>query len=270
MQASRFDELTKALADSTSRRHALRTIVTASIGSLVGLGGIPSVFGNKIKCGGNTSNSDCAHWCAAVFGPNTAAAGKCSSDAAHGTGVCCQCGTKDPASICCVRNSKGYCSGGAVVGCACDSSQCQSCDTSTGTCVGCASGQTCLNSHCCANDNICGSVCLSAPCDANQCLTCHSSTGICVSTCSSGQNCCNGTCAQCCSDGDCPVGQVCQNGMCHATGTSWQCSCNDTTAQGVCSPTPCSGNESDVCGPACADHGGWEGSTVCGGPPCVI
>jgi len=45
MQPSNFDELTKALATSTSRRHALRLIVTASIGSLFGLGGISTAFG---------------------------------------------------------------------------------------------------------------------------------------------------------------------------------------------------------------------------------
>ena len=92
MNPTNFDELTKELAKSTSRRHALKTILTASIGGVVGLGAIRSVFGNKIKCGGGPSNSDCAHWCAAVFGPNTPAAGQCTSDAAHNRGACCQCG----------------------------------------------------------------------------------------------------------------------------------------------------------------------------------
>jgi hypothetical protein len=55
MQAKNFDELTKALANSTSRRHALRTIVTASVGGLFGLGGIRSVF---------AANANCAKWCA--------------------------------------------------------------------------------------------------------------------------------------------------------------------------------------------------------------
>ena len=131
MNPSKFDELTKELAKSTSRRHALRTILTASIGGVVGLGAIRSVFGNKIKCGGGPSNSDCAHWCAAVFGPNTPAAGQCTSDAAHNRGACCQCGAVDPSSICCVRDSNGFCVGGTIVaGCFCDSTQCQTCDTS--------------------------------------------------------------------------------------------------------------------------------------------
>ena len=99
MQHSNFDELTKALATTRSRRHALKLIVTASIGGLFGLGGVRTAFGNKVKCHGNTPNTDCAHWCAAVFGPNTSAASQCTNDAAHGTGVCCQCGsTTSPAS----------------------------------------------------------------------------------------------------------------------------------------------------------------------------
>ena len=112
MNPTNFDELTKELAKSTSRRHALKTILTASIGGVIGLGAIRSVFGNKIKCGGGPSNNDCAHWCAAVFGPNTPAAGQCTSDAAHNRGACCQCGAVDPSSICCTRDSNGFCVGG--------------------------------------------------------------------------------------------------------------------------------------------------------------
>src|SRR5436190_17677971 len=100
MQAKNFDELTKALANSTSRRHALRVIVTASLGGLFGLVGIRSVFG---------SNRNCAQWCAQVFGPNTSAAGRCTRDAAHGGGICVTCGNVAPSSICCVRNTSGYC-----------------------------------------------------------------------------------------------------------------------------------------------------------------
>jgi hypothetical protein len=158
MNPKNFDELTKELAKSTSRRHALKTIVTASIGGVVGLGAIRSVFGNKIKCNGGPPNRDCAHWCAAVFGPDTPAAGQCTSDAAHNTGDCCRCGAVDPSSICCVRDSNGFCVGGTVVdGCFCDSSQCQTCDTSNGTCVGCPQGETCQNGQCVCTGSVCGS-----------------------------------------------------------------------------------------------------------------
>src|SRR6266404_6458608 len=139
MQPSNFDELTKALAATQSRRHALRLIVTASLGGLFGLGGIRSIFG---------SNRNCAKWCAQVFGPNTSAAGRCTSDAAHNKpgNLCQQCSnTTLPSEICCVRNTSGYCNG-----------------TSPATC--CASGQHCCSgtcSECCANSdcthgNTCG------------------------------------------------------------------------------------------------------------------
>src|SRR5947207_10759155 len=101
MRPSNFDELTKVLASSTSRRHALRTIVAASVGSFFGLGGIRSVFGK---------NRDCAKWCAQVFGPNTPAAGRCTSDATKHKGLCYTCPSSNtPSSVCCVRNTSGYC-----------------------------------------------------------------------------------------------------------------------------------------------------------------
>src|SRR5437868_14193866 len=123
MQPTKFDELTKSLASSTSRRHALRTIVTASVGSFFGLGGIGSVFG------GPKSNRDCAKWCAQVFGPNTPAANQCTSDAAHHKGLCITCpNSVSPSSVCCVRTS-GYCSSYSGAHC-------------------CTSPQTCQNGQC--------------------------------------------------------------------------------------------------------------------------
>src|SRR5216110_2984728 len=100
MNPSNFDDLTKALANSTSRRHALRTIVTTSIGSLLGLTSIGTAFARHqhraktSKPSGPKGNSNCAQFCAAVFGPNTPAANQCTSDAAHNKGLCHDCGTK--------------------------------------------------------------------------------------------------------------------------------------------------------------------------------
>ncbi len=99
-----FDELTKALASSTSRRQALKTIVTASVGALLGLGGVSTAFaGHRRRSRTRSSSSrtpkpnrDCAKWCAQVFGPNTSAAGQCTSQAAHGTGLCSTCGNVAP------------------------------------------------------------------------------------------------------------------------------------------------------------------------------
>ena len=143
----KFDELTKELAKSTSRRHALKTILTASVGGVVGLGAIRSAFGN---------NSFCDQWCHAVFG-DTRAAGKCTADAAHHTGLCITCGEVEPADICCVRNDLGFCVGGTVADtCGCDSAQCQTCDATTGTCVGCPPGSTCENGQCSCVGGVCG------------------------------------------------------------------------------------------------------------------
>src|SRR5438270_6083664 len=182
MHPSNFDELTKVLASSTSPRHALRTIVAASVGSFFGLGGIRSVFG---------ANRDCAKWCKQVFGPNTPAAMQCTSDGAHHKGLCITCpNSVTPSSVCCVKNTSGYCSSYTGAHCCasgqnCQNGQCvtpctqagQACTVnnccSPGLCcngICCSSGQTCLSSGCCDSANVCGSTCLSAPCATNQCL----------------------------------------------------------------------------------------------------
>src|SRR5689334_3501032 len=49
MDSSRFDDLTKALATSTSRRQALKTITATTIGGILSLTGIGTVFA-KPKC----------------------------------------------------------------------------------------------------------------------------------------------------------------------------------------------------------------------------
>src|SRR5689334_25140524 len=141
MKPTSFDELTKRLAAATSRRQALRTLVTASV-SLFGLTSIRTVFGASAK-----SNSRCAQWCAAVFGKTTAA-GKCASDAAKGTGLCFTCGNVAPSSLCCVRDIHGFCVGSVVAGCSCNTGECETCDPTTGTCFGCPSGEHCESGTC--------------------------------------------------------------------------------------------------------------------------
>ena len=202
MNPTKFDELTKELAKSTSRRQALRTIVTASIGGVVGLGAIRSVFG----AGGN---SFCDQWCHAVFG-QTRAAGKCTSDAAHGVGLCVTCGTVAPADICCARGSDGFCIGGTVAAtCACDSTQCQTCDATTGTCVGCPPGQTCQNGQCgCSNPGTCNTG--YTQCDGTDCF--------CGATAEGGGSCfVNRPCAQdpgCTTSADCAANEFCLVNSC--------------------------------------------------------
>jgi len=157
MNHSNFDELTKALANSTSRRHALRVIVTTSIGGLLGLTSIGTAFARHHResrskpPGGQPSNKFCAHWCAAVFGANTPAASQCTSDAAHGKGLCQQCSNTDPSQICCVRNPNGFCNGSVAGATCCPTGQ--HCESGSGTCVpNCLDlGETCSQpSDCCS------------------------------------------------------------------------------------------------------------------------
>src|SRR5262245_13606067 len=222
MNPRKFDELTKQLAKSTTRRHALRTILTASIGGVVGLGAIPSVFGNKIKCGGGRSNKRCAHWCHAVFGPNTPAAGQCTSDAAHNRGACCQCGAVDPSDICCVRDSNGFCVPGTIVaGCFCDSTQCQTCDASTGTCVGCPPGETCENGQCapvmqCNNPQQGCTACQHCDCSPSGSACCAQTAEggtVCAPAFSCGEPSCTSS-SDCASGFFCIVNTCCPGGHC--------------------------------------------------------
>jgi len=103
MDPTKFDEVTKAFATSTSRRQALRRI-GGILGGTVLAGLVPGLA--------LANNSACAHFCASVFGADTPAASQCTSDAAHHTGLCYTCG---PASsggtqpICCPENPDGTC-----------------------------------------------------------------------------------------------------------------------------------------------------------------
>jgi hypothetical protein len=143
MTPSKFDDLTKILATSTSRRQALRRL-----GGILGGTALAGVFpGLALASGGNSA---CAHFCNAVFGANTPAAGQCTSEAAHGKGLCSTCGSGTPASsICCTRNSSGFCSSYSGAHCPCESSQCLTCQN--GACVStCTSDQYCSNGTCLA------------------------------------------------------------------------------------------------------------------------
>jgi hypothetical protein len=57
MDATRFDDLTKGLATSPSRRAALKTIAATTIGGILGLAGIGTAFAacqaRGHKCGNN-------------------------------------------------------------------------------------------------------------------------------------------------------------------------------------------------------------------------
>ena len=122
------------------------------------------------------------------------------------------CGTADPSSICCVRNTSGYCSGTSAARSPCDSAQCQTCDEQHGNCVStCSSSETCCN-------GTCAQCCMDSDC--------------------TGQKCCSGTCSQCCADSDCPSGQTCQNGQCVCTPNCTGKTCGDDGCGGSCGSCP--------------------------------
>jgi hypothetical protein len=53
MDVTRFDDLTKGLATSPSRRAALKTIAATTIGGILGLAGMGTAFAGE-KCGDRT------------------------------------------------------------------------------------------------------------------------------------------------------------------------------------------------------------------------
>lgn len=243
MDGSRFDELTRRLAaGSISRRGLLRGLGGASLAAVLG----PRVAEAK---GGNSA---CAHFCAAVFGADTPAAGQCTSQAAHGTGMCYACGPKGggdqtlcgatciPASSCCTNDD-------------CPSGQCLTCDETHACVTTCGTNQHCDASGNCVADDPCAAV------TCEECQAC--SGGACVAAndgdpCSTG-TCSNGACVASdpCAGVTCPECQTCSNGVCVAANEGLGCS-GGTCLGGTCS---CAGNPAcgacQICTPggSCAD-----------------
>lgn len=62
MAANKFDELTRALASSTSRRQAITALFVGALGGMLGLGGSGMALA-RANCGANgaicTQNSNC-------------------------------------------------------------------------------------------------------------------------------------------------------------------------------------------------------------------
>lgn len=171
MDLQRFDELTKSLSTARSRRGLLRTL-----GGALGAAGLAARGGAVLAQRGNSA---CAHFCAATFGADTPAADQCTRDAAHGGGLCYQCG---PAA---------------------------SADNGLKVC-----GQTCIPQSSCCTDSDCdtGRVCTGngvcvIPCDANTPCPC----GFCLPNLSGGPaNFCEAQEVGCAPDcAECGAGQVC-------------------------------------------------------------
>lgn len=147
MDHDRFDDFTRTLATSTSRRHALKMLGGGLLAALVP--------GSVLAKGGG--NSAGAKFCARVFGADTPAAKQCTADAAKGKGLYSTCGA-DPSSICCTKNGSGYCTSYASASCGCPSPQrclnntCQTCIPSDGM------------STCTMTEECCGDACINGLC----------------------------------------------------------------------------------------------------------
>jgi hypothetical protein len=156
MRDDPFDTLARTLAMGASRRQALWTVGGALVGALV------ASPARQVLAQGNSA---CARFCAATFGAETPAAGQCTSDAAHGRGLCYTCG---PASaggtkpICCPRNPNGTC-------------------PSSGSATCCAAGQSCVNGVCCPNCfALFGSASTCCPPGNKCCHVCSGTMPVCV------------------------------------------------------------------------------------------
>jgi len=270
MDHNRFDDLTRAMAVAPSRRQFVKTVLGGIAGGLLASLGL-----GQAQAGGG--NNDCAKFCAQVFGANTPEADKCTSDAAHGQGLCYECGPKSDhtKTLCgktCVNTktdtancgSCGHtCTAPANGSVTCTSGSCVStcnagyklcngsCIPNDQCCGGCPAGQTCCNGTTCVNANTdpancgaCGHTC-TAP--ANASATC--SGGNCGFTCNAGYKLCNGSCIandQCC--GGCPAGKICCNGVCSDS----DCPCGRVKISNGTCVTPCNGF-GDCPGSRCAE-----------------
>lgn len=87
MDGERFDAISRALARQTSRRGVARGGLT------VGLGALAAIVGRSAATA-LAANAACAAFCRQL--PPGPARGRCTSDAAHGQGVCYECGPGNP------------------------------------------------------------------------------------------------------------------------------------------------------------------------------
>jgi len=247
MEDQRFDELTKRVASSVSRRTALKAALIAGVGGFLGLGGTEVASADAGKCLGDKCelNKQC---CTGVCDPNTQTcacpggqtncSGNClnlQTDSAN-CGACgnacpngqaCVGGVCECATTLCVTVTGSIC---CLAGQDCCKGQCVSLNTTQncGACgTVCGSGQACINGTCqCApGNNLCSvtnacipanSCCTSADCAVSG-QTCSGPGGTCAcpasqKPCSASNSCIPN--ASCCTNTDCPSGQACVNGLC--------------------------------------------------------
>ena len=152
MDPSRFDELTKVLARSTPRRYALKTIAATTLGGILGLSGLGTVFARPCKPNGIgcNSNSQC-----------------CSGGCCHGT--CTDLGTASNCGACGHTCTSGQtCCSGTCVNTQNDPNNCGGCGIVCPEGVGC-SGGLCFphNYFTCVCSQRTVASCFTSPCTAS-------------------------------------------------------------------------------------------------------
>jgi hypothetical protein len=171
----RFDELSKLLAESVSRRESLRSIGVALAGAMLGSWGAGTVWAARPdRCGAfcrwcptKAQRNQCLAACRACNGNTSRLCGSC------GAYVCCASGT-----VCC---------NGTCTNVNSDPANCGACGSA------CTAGTSCVNGTCSTSDGCfggqvrCDGVCREIGGDPSNC-------GGCGVQCGPGQNCAGGLC----------------------------------------------------------------------------
>lgn len=211
MEGNRFDDLVRGLASGTSRRRALKTLVTGIGGAAIALTGLDKASARRVCRVNNQVCRKPGDCCGFFCGPpdfhHRQRCGVCPNGGSQcGTGECCTEGQQCIDGHCCDNpcgpENDRFCCGDQS--CVSNFSQ----QTPTYTCcapelacndntVCCAGTDSCILGACCAAANVCsnGTEC----CQAGQTCTaagCCSAPCAGPGDCSGGQSCCNG----CCSD----------------------------------------------------------------------
>lgn len=252
MDGSRFDDLTRFIADTPSRRTVIKAMVGAIAGSLASVG--TALGGPRCKRVNQAcqTTADC-----------------CPGPTANGNVYCASAGKKSKICQACPAETPTACNGGCV-DTSDDNNNCGACGE---VCFG---GTTCVNGSCqcpagqhlCA-DGSCNECCIHDHCEspdpeANP-ICC---AGTCVSA-SFDENNCGGCGNVCFADQFCELGDCeCFEAGAHV-GPDGQCTCDGTNCQGggsCCDDYVCFLGTCQHCGAAgadCHDFSGNPGDFLC-------